>query len=186
MFAVIRTGGKQYKVAPDDLIRVEKLAGEAGDTVEFADVLMIGGDGDPVVGEPLVEGATVKAELVAQDRGDKIIVFKKKRRKGYRRTKGHRQDVTILRITEIAAGGKVAKGKWVDAKKAKPKPAPAKQAADEADAAESKASQEPEQTAKADDTAAKASAKDTGRKASAAKGPRTQAKKPAAKGDDTE
>ncbi len=108
MFAVIKTGGKQYKVAPEDVIKVEKLAAEAGDTVEITDVLMVGGEGAPTVGTPTVEGATVAAEVVEQTRGDKIIIFKKKRRHTYRRKKGHRQDLTVLKITDILTGGKKA------------------------------------------------------------------------------
>ena len=105
MFAVIRTGGKQYKVAPADVIAVEKLNAEAGDIVEFADVLMVGGDGAAEIGAPLVAGATVAAEVVDQTRGKKLFVFKKKRRHTYRRRAGHRQDLTMIRITEILTGG---------------------------------------------------------------------------------
>jgi large subunit ribosomal protein L21 len=97
MFAVIKTGGKQYKVAPNDVILVEKLPGLAGDTVTLDQVLMVGDK----VGAPLVAGASVTATLVEQTRGEKIIVFKKKRRQNYRRKKGHRQDLTVLRITGI-------------------------------------------------------------------------------------
>src|SRR5260370_3788695 len=105
MFAVIRTGGKQYKVARNDVIVVEKLAGEPGATVEFAEVLMVG-DGESVsTGTPLLAGASVSATLVEQRRADKIIVFKKKRRHNYRRKNGHRQYQTLLRITEINAEG---------------------------------------------------------------------------------
>ncbi|HKS89694.1 MAG TPA: 50S ribosomal protein L21 [Stellaceae bacterium] len=105
MFAVIRTGGKQYKVAPDEVIAVEKLDGEAGATIELGEVLMVG-DGDQVsAGTPLLAGASVTAELVEQRRAKKIIVFKKQRRKNYRRKNGHRQHQTVLRITEIRAGG---------------------------------------------------------------------------------
>jgi large subunit ribosomal protein L21 len=105
MFAVIRTGGKQYKVAKDDLIHVEKLAGAPGASVTLGDVLMLGGEGAaPVAGAPTIAGASVTAEVVAQTRGDKIIVFKKKRRHNYRRKNGHRQDLTVLRITGITAG----------------------------------------------------------------------------------
>jgi len=112
MFAVIRTGGKQYKVAPADVIAVEKLNAEAGDIVEFADVLMVGGDGAAEIGAPLVAGATVAAEVVDQTRGKKLFVFKKKRRHTYRRRAGHRQDLTMIRITEILTGGaKPAKAK---------------------------------------------------------------------------
>jgi large subunit ribosomal protein L21 len=97
MFAVIKTGGKQYKVAPNDVILVEKLPGLAGDTVTLDQVLMVGDK----VGAPIVAGASVTATLVEQTRGEKIIVFKKKRRQNYRRKKGHRQDLTVLRITGI-------------------------------------------------------------------------------------
>ena len=104
MFAVIRTGGKQYKVAPDDLITVEKLEGEPGASLQLA-VLMVG-DGDNVsTGSPMLDGATVSATLVEHKRAAKILVFKKKRRHNYRRKKGHRQHQTVLRITEIRAGG---------------------------------------------------------------------------------
>ena len=106
MFAVIRTGGKQYKVAPNDVIRVERLPGAAGDIVELGEVLMLGGDGASVtVGAPLVSGACVGASVIAQAQGDKVLVFKKKRRHNYRRKNGHRQDLTILRITEILTDG---------------------------------------------------------------------------------
>ena len=104
MFAVIRTGGKQYKVAKDDVIAVEKLAGEPGATIELGEVLMVGGDGEARAGTPLLAGASVSAELVEHRRADKIIVFKKKRRQNYRRKNGHRQHQTVLRITEIRAG----------------------------------------------------------------------------------
>jgi len=100
MFAVIQTGGKQYKVAKDDVIRVEKLAGEAGSEIVLDQVLMVGDQ----IGAPIVAGATVTATVVAQARGPKIIIFKKRRRQNSRRKNGHRQDLTILRITDIAAG----------------------------------------------------------------------------------
>jgi large subunit ribosomal protein L21 len=105
MFAIIRTGGKQYKVASGDVIAVEKLAGDPGATVELAEVLMVGDGADVSTGTPLVAGASVSAELVEHRRADKIIVFKKKRRQNYRRKNGHRQHQTVLRITEIRAGG---------------------------------------------------------------------------------
>lgn len=101
MFAVIRTGGKQYKVAKDDVVTVEKLDGEPGAVIDFAEVLMIGDGGEIASGAPLVAGATVSATVVEQGRGAKIIVFKKKRRHNYRRKKGHRQYQTVLRITAI-------------------------------------------------------------------------------------
>ncbi len=102
MFAVIRTGGKQYKVAKDDTIKVEKLDGKAGDKVTLNEVLFVGGD-KATLGAPLVKGASVEAEILEQGRGPKIIVFKKKRRQNYRRKKGHRQDLTVLRIKNIKA-----------------------------------------------------------------------------------
>lgn len=103
MFAVIKTGGKQYKVAKDDVITVEKLAAEAGSTVELGEVLMIGGEGaEAKIGAPLVDGAKVTAEVVDQTRARKIIIFKKKRRQNYRRKNGHRQHQTVLKITGIA------------------------------------------------------------------------------------
>jgi large subunit ribosomal protein L21 len=109
MYAVIRTGGKQYRVAPDDVLDIEKIPGEAGDTVEFGEVLLVGGDGELRVGAPLVAGATVAAELVEQHRGKKIIIFKKKRRQNYRRKNGHRQSLTMIRVTEILTGGEKPK-----------------------------------------------------------------------------
>ena len=104
MYAVIKTGGKQYRVAPDDVLNIEKLAGEAGDKIKFDEVLMIGGDGVPVIGAPLIKGASVAAEVVEQKRDRKIIVFKKKRRKNYRRKIGHKQFLTTVKITGITAG----------------------------------------------------------------------------------
>ena len=105
MFAVIRTGGNQYRVAKDDVIAVEKLAGAPGDALAFDEVLMLADDGSTTIGTPRVEGARVLAEVVEQTRGPKIIVFKKKRRKNYRRKKGHRQDLTVVKITDILATG---------------------------------------------------------------------------------
>jgi large subunit ribosomal protein L21 len=101
MYAVIRSGGKQYKVSKDDVISVEKLIGEAGDKVNLNEVLMIGGKGDPIVGDPVIKGAVVNAEVVEQTRAEKIIVFKKKRRHNYRRKNGHQQHLTMLKIVDI-------------------------------------------------------------------------------------
>src|SRR5690606_13860507 len=101
MYAVIKTGGKQYRVAQDDVITIEKVAGDAGAKVEFTEVLMVGGSGDPKFGAPLVSGAKVVAELVEHTRGPKVIAFKKRRRKNSRRKIGHRQDLTKVRITSI-------------------------------------------------------------------------------------
>src|SRR5690242_21250834 len=101
MFAVIRTGGKQYKVAKDDVISVERLAAEPGSVIELGEVLMIGEGAEVATGTPLLDGASVSATVVEQTRAAKIIVFKKKRRHNYRRKKGHRQHQTVLRITEV-------------------------------------------------------------------------------------
>jgi large subunit ribosomal protein L21 len=101
MYAVIRTGGKQYKVAPEDVLQIEKIEGTAGDAVSFSDVLMVAGDGGPTFGTPTVAGAVVSAEVVEQGRGPKVIIFKKKRRQNYRRKRGHRQELTTVRILEI-------------------------------------------------------------------------------------
>ena len=101
MYAVIRSGGKQYKVSKDDVISVEKLIGEAGDKVNLNEVLMIGGKGDPIVGDPVIKGAVVNAEVVEQTRAEKIIVFKKKRRHNYSRKNGHQQHLTMLKIVDI-------------------------------------------------------------------------------------
>ena len=110
MYAIIRTGGKQYRVAKDDVISVEKLSGEAGATVEFGEVLMIGDGAAAAVGDPLVAGAKVMAKVLEQTRADKILVFKKKRRKKYRRTQGHRQDITVLRATELLPAWNLFRG----------------------------------------------------------------------------
>ena len=101
MYAVIKTGGKQYRVAANDTLTVEKLEGDAGASVEFTEVLMIGGSGDVKVGKPNIAGAKVVAELVEQTRGPKLIAFKKRRRKNSRRKIGHRQDLTTVRIKDI-------------------------------------------------------------------------------------
>lgn len=101
MYAIVRTGGKQYQVAPGERLRVEKLVGEVGDTVELNDVLLVGDGTEVKVGRPAVEGAKVMARIVEQDKAKKILVFKKKRRKGYRLKRGHRQPFTSLEIKEI-------------------------------------------------------------------------------------
>ena len=119
MYAVIKTGGKQYKVAANDKILIERLEGEAGDQIQFHDVFMVVNGADVQVGAPTVAGATVVGEIDKQARGPKLIIFKKRRRKHYRRRNGHRQDLTSVMITEILTGG--AK----PAEKAKVAPAPA-------------------------------------------------------------
>jgi large subunit ribosomal protein L21 len=103
MFAVIRTGGKQYKVAKDDVLVVEKLDGDVGASLTIGEVLMLGGD-KPKTGSPLVKGASVACEIIAQGKGEKVIAFKKKRRKNTHRKRGHRQPFTKLKVTEIHAG----------------------------------------------------------------------------------
>ena len=102
-YAVIRTGGKQYRVSEGDVVKIEKLTGEVGEKIIMDDVLFVGGEGDVKIGAPLVTNAKVTGEIVGQDRAKKIIVFKKKRRKGYMRRQGHRQYQTELKITAIDA-----------------------------------------------------------------------------------
>jgi large subunit ribosomal protein L21 len=110
MFAVLKTGGKQYKVQAGDILRVEKLAANAGDKVQFNEILMVGGD-SLTVGAPLVAGAAVQAEVIAQIKADKVIHFVKRRRKhSSQRTKGHRQQLTLLRVTDVLASGADASG----------------------------------------------------------------------------
>lgn len=132
MYAVIKTGGKQYKVAAGTLIAVEKLAGQAGDAVAFDQVLLVGGDNEPNVGDPLVAGAAVAGEIVEQQRGDRVLVFKKRRRQNSKRSRGHRQLETLVRITEILTDGKKATAAKAKAKPASKEPVPAPAVADEA------------------------------------------------------
>ena len=103
MYAVIKTGGKQYRVSEGETLHVEKLAGNPGDEINFDDVLLVGGSDAPKVGKPNVSGAKVTATIVSQDRGKKIVVFKMRRRKNYRRKAGHRQPYTRIKITGISA-----------------------------------------------------------------------------------
>ncbi len=103
MYAIVRTGGKQYQVTSGDQLRVEKLSGNVGDTIELNEVLMLVDNADVTIGQPLVENAKVTATIAEQGRGKKVIVFKKKRRKGYRLKQGHRQSYTALKIQEISA-----------------------------------------------------------------------------------
>jgi large subunit ribosomal protein L21 len=122
MFAVIKTGGKQYRVAADDLLKVEKIEGEPGQIVQFGEVLVVGGD-TPTLGTPTVAGASVAAEVIDQGRGAKVIAFKKRRRKNSRRKRGHRQEFTLVRITEILTDG--AKPTKTARPKSERKPKPA-------------------------------------------------------------
>jgi large subunit ribosomal protein L21 len=173
MFAVIKTGGKQYKVAPNDVLRIEKIAGQPGDTVELDAVLSVGSEAGVTLGAPLVEGAMVAAELIEQSRADKIIVFKKKRRKNHRRRNGHRQHETVLRVTEILTDGK---------KPSKAKPAPAKAAPAKAEPAP-EAENAPAKKAPAKKAAPKKAApkKAAPKKAAAKKAPVKKATKKSAK-----
>jgi large subunit ribosomal protein L21 len=165
MYAVIRTGGKQYKVAENDVLAIERLSGEKEGELTFSDVLALHDGTDLKVGAPFVEGAVVTADIVDQSRGAKVIVFKKQRRQGYRRKKGHRQLETVIRITSILAAGQ----KKTAAKTEAPKEDKAEAVAAPAD-----------ETAPAEAPAAKAAPK----KKAAAKKPaakKAPAKKPAAK-----
>src|SRR5262252_1299180 len=121
MFAVIKTGGKQYRVAEKDVITIDKVKGAPGDLVEFGEVLVVGGD-NVTIGTPTVAGASVAGEVVEQTRGAKVIAFKKRRRKNSRRKRGHRQDFTLIRITEILTDGK--QPDMTPRPKAEKKPAP--------------------------------------------------------------
>jgi large subunit ribosomal protein L21 len=139
MFAVIKTGGKQYRVAADNVITVEKVAGEPGEIIQFGEVLMLGGE-SPVIGSPTVAGASVAGEVVQQGRGEKGIAFKKRRRQNSKRKRGHRQEFTMVRITEILTDGKTPNPTPPPRAKAKPKPAPEQPSSAEAESdAEDKA-----------------------------------------------
>ncbi|HEV7464187.1 MAG TPA: 50S ribosomal protein L21 [Methyloceanibacter sp.] len=170
MFAVIRTGGKQYRVAPNDIIEIEKIAGKPGDIVELGEVILLGGEGAPKTGSPTIAGALVAAEVIEQKRGEKIIVFKKKRRKNYRRKNGHRQALTALRITEILTDGKKPSKQ---AAKPEPKKAEKAPAAAKAKSETKKAETKP--------AAKKAKAKDAAKKPATRAAAKAATKKPAAK-----
>ncbi len=169
MYAVVKTGGKQYRVTKDDTILVEKLDADEGQTVTLSDVMLLG-DGDKVtVGTPVVADASVEAQVVSQTRGPKIIIFRRKRRKNHRRTQGHRQDLTLLKITDINTSGKKAAPANKAAAKAKAKPA-AKKEATPANKAAAKAETKPaakKAAAPGKKTAAKAEAKPAAKKAAA-------------------
>ncbi|WP_375657087.1 50S ribosomal protein L21 [Bartonella sp. CM120XJJH] len=136
MFAVIKTGGKQYRIVANQVVKVEKVSGNAGDVVEFNDILMVGQEGNAVIGTPIVADALVTAEIIEQARGRKVIAFKKRRRQNSKRTRGHRQEFTRLRVLEILMGG------------SKPKKAAAKSIKEEATAPkETKAAAVVEKTA---------------------------------------
>ncbi len=147
MFAVIKTGGKQYRVVPDDVLEIGKIAGDVGTIVQLGEVLVVGGDA-PVLGSPLVSGASVAAEVLDHKRGPKVIAFKKRRRKNSRRKRGYRDEITVIRVTEILTDGKApsvaAKGKTAR----KPK-APASEAKAEASEAPAGKAAKPKARAKA-------------------------------------
>jgi len=163
MFAVIKAGGKQYRVAAEDVIRIDRVEKQPGEVVSFGEVLVVGGD-TPSIGAPTVSGATVAGEVIAHERGDKVIAFKKRRRKNSRRKRGYRHEFSLIRITEILTEGKKPSDTPPPRPKreAKPKPEASTEAEGETDAA-------PKKTA-GKKTAAKA------------KKPATKGKKPAAKG----
>ena len=174
MYALVRTGGKQYRVAKDDTILVERIAADEGAEVILDDVVMLG-DGDKVtIGTPRVEGAAVSATVVSQTRGPKIIIFRRKRRKNHRRPQGHRQDLTLLKINAIAEDGKSLKPKAAPARKAAAKEEAAPKAAAKKAAAKKAAAKK----AAAKKAAPKAEAKAAPKKAVAKK---TAAKKATAK-----
>jgi large subunit ribosomal protein L21 len=160
MFAVFKTGGKQYRVAAEDVLKVARVKGEPGEIVEFGEVLVVGGD-SVTLGAPMVAGATVAAEVLDHARGPKIIAFKKRRRKNSRRKRGYREEFSLIRITEILTDGK--KANMTASPRPKRAPAPAAEAGTEAG----------ETAAASQGTAAK--------KASAKKAPKSKAKVPAAR-----
>jgi large subunit ribosomal protein L21 len=169
MFAVIKTGGKQYRVAAEDVLKIEKIKGEPGEIVEFGEVLVVGGD-SVTLGVPTIAGATVAAEVLDQARGPKVIAFKKRRRKNSRRKVGHRQEFTLVRITEILTDGAKPNKEPPPRPKRMPKPAadPTAEAADG--------------TAEASEAAAPKARKTSAKKAAKPKGKApVRHKKPAAK-----
>ena len=137
MFAVIKTGGKQYRVAAEDVIKVEKVKGDPGEIVQFGEVLVVGGD-NVTLGAPTVAGASVAAEVLEQGRGPKVIAFKKRRRKNSRRRRGHRQEFTLIRVTEILTDG--ATPTKTARPKREPKPAVTEAAASDDDEAQAEKS----------------------------------------------
>ncbi len=179
MFAVIKTGGRQYRVVPDDVLEIGKIAGEVGTIVQLGEVLLVGGD-QPVLGAPTVAGASVAAEVLQHKRGPKIIAFKKRRRKNSRRKRGYRDEITVLRVTEILT----------DNKQPTVGPRPKKEKSVAAAPAEGEDAEAPKKTAKkkaparkpAAKTTAKAAAKPRAKPAAKADAKKAPAKKAAAKG----
>ena len=142
MFAVIKAGGKQYRVAPEDVIRIDRVTGEPGQIVEFGEVLVLGGD-TPQLGTPTISGATVAGEVLHHDRGDKVIAFKKRRRKNSRRKRGYRHEFSVIRITEILTGGAKPSKEAKPRPKREPKPKAEAQAAPAAEAKPAKTATKP-------------------------------------------
>jgi large subunit ribosomal protein L21 len=138
MYAVIKTGGKQYRVAAEDVIRVDRVNGQPGEIVEFGEVLVLGGD-TPQLGTPTISGATVAGEVLQHTRGDKVIAFKKRRRKNSRRKRGYRHEFSVVRITEILTGGAKPSKTAAPRPKREPKPKAEAEAASAADAQPAKA-----------------------------------------------
>ena len=169
MFAVIKTGGRQYRVVPDDVLEIGKIAGEVGTIVQFGEVLLVGGE-QPVLGAPTVAGASVAAEVLQHKRGPKVIAFKKRRRKNSRRKRGYRDEITVLRVTEILT----------DNKQPTVGPRPKKEKPVAAVPAEGEDAEAPKKTAKKKAPARKPAAKTTA-KAAAKPRAKPDAKKPDAK-----
>jgi large subunit ribosomal protein L21 len=167
MFAVIKAGGKQYRVAAEDVIRIDRVSGNPGEVVEFGEVLAVGGD-TPLIGTPTVSGATVAGEVLAHERGAKVIAFKKRRRKNSRRKRGYRHEFSVIRITEILTGGAKAAQTPPPRPQREAKPKPAVDTAAEG-------SEDDAPKAKAAGAKAKKPAKTAGK--SAAKKPATKGKK---------
>jgi len=176
MFAVFKTGGKQYRVAAEDVLKVDKVKGEPGEIVEFGEVLVVGGD-NVTLGVPIVAGATVAAEVLEQARGPKIIAFKKRRRKNSRRKVGHRQEFTLVRITEILTDGKKP------SKQAQPRPkrAPVTAAPDQSADAGDKSPERADTSARSRKPAAKKAEKPKSTPAAKAKKSAAKAGKPSGK-----
>ena len=166
MFAVIKAGGKQYRVAAEDVIRIDRVEKQPGEVVSFGEVLVVGGD-TPSIGAPTVSGATVAGEVIAHERGDKVIAFKKRRRKNSRRKRGYRHEFSLIRITEILTEGKKPSDTPPPRPKREAKPKPEASTEGEGGEGETKA------------TSKKTAGKKTAAKA---KQPATKGKKPAAKG----
>ena len=165
MFAVIKTGGKQYRVAEKDVITIDKVKGAPGDLIEFAEVLILGGD-NVVVGTPTVSGASVAGEVVEQTRGGKVIAFKKRRRKNSRRKRGHRQELSVIRITEILTDGRKPTRERAQPAEAAPRTDEAAAEPASASAVEAEAAAPAPESA---ETAAKKPAKRAAKKPAAAK-----------------